>query len=355
MKHPLFSNKTSFGIYLTAWVLLLGMQSLAFFQLFHVTWEYALADGLVFGVLFLLLASGSWYFLKYSKFERISEISFLVEQLTSAILLVSIWVFGGTYLLAFLFKDATDYIALLSDAYAWRFVNGFFLYVLLVGVFYLHIKQSEELERKERETKLLASLQNTEIDLLRSKLNPHFLFNSLNSLNALIQVDSEKASNMLVHLADYLRFSIEVDKQDEVSLAEEIRNLHRYIAIEQVRFGNRLIIEEKIDEIALESKLPAMLLQPLFENAIKYGLGSLSEQVHIYLSALLENAQLKLLIVNEFDPEVHVKNGSGNGLENVRKRLDIKYKKSAVFKYSRTDREFRVTINIPQKQNHEEA
>lgn len=350
MKHPLFSSKPIFGFYLLAWVLLFGIQTLAFIQLFAIDWYHAFIDNLVFGVVFFLLGFGSWYFIRFTSLEKKQFSSLFVEHLAYSFVLVSIWVFGSTYLLSTIFSASTEYIQLIWRIIEWRYLIGFLLYLVMLVVFYLHQNHQKQLQRSERESQLLANLQNAEIDLLRSKLNPHFLFNSLNSLNALIQTDTEKASFMLVQLSDFLRFSIEKDKQERLSLEDEIKNLDRYIAIERIRFGNRLNYIKEISEQALHLKLPAMLLQPLVENAIKYGIGSKLDDVEIKITANQQSDYLVLELMNDFDKSVIVRKGSGNGLDNVRKRLEMIYNSSAVFKIEDTGSLFKVILQIPQNQ-----
>jgi len=348
MQHPLFSSKTIFGIYILAWLMLISIQTLAFFQLFDVSGFYAVVDSLLFGSIYFLIGIGVWYFTRYARFEKSQFLPLILEHLASAFVLVSLWVFGGTYALAAIFSSYPDYIELLWGAIAWRYGNGFLFYIILITVYYLYANYIRQQERNERENKLRSSLQNTEIDLLRSKLNPHFLFNSLNSLNALIQTDTEKASVMLIQLSDFLRFSIEKDKQQELDLEEEFANLERYMSIEQVRFGKRLRFTKNIQKGALDLKLPAMLLQPLMENAIKYGLGSTLDDVDVRIEAKESNANLLIEIENDYDQSASVSKGSGHGIDNVRKRLDMIYKKAGDFSIKKTEDRFKVKIIIPQ-------
>lgn len=348
MQHPLFSSKTIFGTYILAWVMLISIQTLAFFQLFPVSWFYALVDSLLFGSIYFLIGIGVWFFIRYTRFEKSQFLPLILEHLASAFVLVSLWVFSGTYALGYIFSSSPDYVDLIWGAIGWRYGNGFLFYIILIIVYYLYANYMQQQERKEKEIKLRSTLQNTEIDLLRSKLNPHFLFNSLNSLNALIQTDTVNASKMLIQLSDFLRFSIEKDKQEEIELRDEFANLERYMSIEQVRFGDRLRFSKKIQEEALTLKLPAMLLQPLMENAIKYGLGSKLDDVDIKIEAKESNTNLVIEIENVYDKSVNVRKGSGHGLDNVRQRLDMIYKKTADFQIEKTSKRFKVSIIIPQ-------
>ncbi len=348
MKHPLFVSKTIFGLYILAWVMLIGIQTLAFFQLFSVSWFYALIDSLLFGSLYFIIGIGVWYFIRMTRLEKNNLFPFVLDHLASAIIIVSLWVYGGTSILSLIFSNSTEYVDLIWNSIAWRYGNGFLFYIILIVVYYLYENNKEEQERKEKEVELRSALQNTEIDLLRSKLNPHFLFNSLNSLNALIQTDTESASKMLIQLADFLRFSIEKDKQEEIAFNEEIKNLERYMAIEQIRFGDRLKFVQAFQEEAMELKIPAMLMQPLIENAIKYGLGSKLGSIEVHISGKKQDGRLFIEIENSYDKSAVVKKGSGHGLENVRKRLEIIYKNGAEFSVDKTQNLFKVRILIPQ-------
>ncbi len=348
MQHPLFRSKTVFGLYVFAWVLIVSIQTLAFFQLFPISWYFAIIDSLLFGSFFFIIGIGAWYFIRYSSFEKGQLISMLVEHIASAFVLVSLWVYGGTYLLSLIFSTSTAYVNLLWDAIPWRYSNGFLFYIIMVVVYYLHANYIQQQERKEQDLKLHTSLKNAEIDLLRSKLNPHFLFNSLNSLNALIQTDPQDAVKMLLQLSDFLRFSIEKDQPEKIELQTELENIERYIAIEQVRFGERLKFIKQVNEESLKMKLPAMILQPLIENAVKYSLGSRLDEVGIILKASMHSNVLLLEIENACDSKVNVNRGSGHGLENVRKRLDITYRKSASFKIEKLADSFKIEMRIPQ-------
>lgn len=352
MKHPLVSNKTAFSLYVLAWVLFVSIQTLAFYQLFKVSWFQAIADSVVFGGLFFLMGLGIWFFVRYSSRESQSVLSLFVEHITSALVLVSIWVWGGSYLLAFTFSSSPDYVSVLWDSIVWRYANGFLLYIMLVVVYYLFIGYQEKLERKVHESKLKATLQNAEIDLLRSKLNPHFLFNSLNSLHALIQTDVDKAGEMLVQLSDFLRFSLEKETQEKIPLYAELENLRRYLSIEQLRFGKRLHLSEDFEEKCMSLLLPAMVLQPLLENAIKYGLGSQTGDVEISMHIHCKNEKLQIVIQNNYDVQVDVRKGSGQGLRNVQKRLQMMYKNTARFEVKKEKDIFNVIMEIPQSQSN---
>ena len=165
-------------------------------------------------------------------------------------------------------------------------------------------------------------VQEAELQALKFQINPHFLFNSLNSLNALILTRPDDASKMITRLADFLRSTLNAGESGERSLREELAAVHLYLDIEKVRFAEKLQVTEKIEEAALTVRVPAMILQPLFENAIKHGLQNSLAPVVITLSAGLEGEFLNIRLENTLEKrDKIVTPGSGVGLRNIEGRL----------------------------------
>jgi two-component system LytT family sensor kinase len=182
-------------------------------------------------------------------------------------------------------------------------------------------------EQKENEARKVASeklAKEAELFKLRQQLQPHFLFNSLNSINALIGSRPEEARKMVQQLSDFLRGTIKKEDQQWVSLKEELQYLQLYLDIEKVRFGNRLATIIESDATTEQMKLPALLLQPIVENAIKFGLYDTTGETVIRISAKKENNNLFLEVQNPFDPETSSpKQGTGFGLSSVQRRLNL--------------------------------
>jgi two-component system, LytTR family, sensor kinase len=154
----------------------------------------------------------------------------------------------------------------------WIFLQNFLENALIIAGFVVAQYRREIKHREEREREL--RLLNTQMELaaLRSQLNPHFLFNALNAVNALVGVNPEQARRVLEMLADLLRYTLETGKQDVVSLSEELEFVRKYLAIEQERFGKRLQTRIEADDALLDAHIPPMLIQPLVENAVKHGI-----------------------------------------------------------------------------------
>src|SRR5204862_508014 len=157
------------------------------------------------------------------------------------------------------------------------YVTGSLVYLMAIAFQYVVIAQkaAKAVELRAVETSMLA--RDAELRALRAQINPHFLFNSLNSISALTSIDPARARDMCVLLSDFLRLTLGLGEKASVRFSEELDLLQKYIAIEKVRFGTRLTMLEEIQEESKSCLLPPLLLQPLVENAVKHGIASLPE------------------------------------------------------------------------------
>ena len=182
---------------------------------------------------------------------------------------------------------------------------------------------------------------------LKAQVNPHFLFNSLNSISALTSMDASKAREMCILLSEFLRLTLGLGERSVIPLSEELALLERFLAIEKVRFGARLRVEEKIQEKSKSLLIPPLVLQPLVENAVVHGIANLPEGGVIRLVSEFQDGRLLLTIENTFDPESTITRRNGMGLANVRRRLEGRYGTDASIRVdSQTDR-FRVELSVP--------
>jgi len=220
------------------------------------------------------------------------------------------------------------------------------------GIKYYQLLQSEHatlltIEAENKEEQLKRSRAETiaheaQLKMLRYQLNPHFLFNTLNAIASLVQgKHSDNANTMIVQLSNFLRYSLESDPIQRVSLAEELEALRLYLNIEQTRFGERLQLNFDIDEAANPIKVPSLLLQPLVENAIKYAIAPMENGGEIGILAKLDGDYL-IVEVSDTGPGVLMsKNdkaaGVGIGLKNTIDRLDTFYGDQYVFQLGVSD------------------
>jgi sensor histidine kinase YesM len=224
---------------------------------------------------------------------------------------------------------------------------GILLYLAAVALSYLMLAQERavEAERKGADLQLLA--QESELKALRAQLNPHFLFNSLNSLSALTAVDPARAREMCVLLSDFLRRSLGLGERKLVALQEELELARAYLAIEQIRFGARLKVDWLIAPETEPALLPTLLLQPLVENAIKHGIASLPEGGTLSIRSTLLEGHVVLAVSNPTDPDSPLPQGLGLGLKQVRQRLMGRFGNRSRFEAAVEDGTHRVTLVFP--------
>jgi LytS/YehU family sensor histidine kinase len=182
---------------------------------------------------------------------------------------------------------------------------------------------------------------------LKSQINPHFLFNSLNSIASLTITNPQKAHEMVIALSDFMRYSLRKQQNEMVPLGDEINHTELYLKIEKIRFGDKMTYSFQADNDCLGCQIPTLLLQPLFENAIKYGVYEASDPVEIALLAKKENNHVVLTLFNTYDPEAATPKGEGIGLKNVRERLRLVYNSSNLMELNDLDGKFTVTIYLP--------
>lgn len=202
-------------------------------------------------------------------------------------------------------------------------------------------------ERLGRHSNVEGLLKEAELFKLRQQLQPHFLYNSLNSINSLILIDTDKAQEMVGRLSDFLRASVKKDTHEALPIADELLYLEAYLAIESIRFGDRLCITYTHDYTG-DARMPPFLLQPVIENAIKFGLygntGKVTISVHIALSENL----LTISITNPYDPLMQPQKGTGFGLAGIQRRLYLLYGRDDLLKTRQENNYFTTTLKIPQ-------
>ncbi|MCC7144714.1 MAG: histidine kinase [Candidatus Eisenbacteria bacterium] len=198
---------------------------------------------------------------------------------------------------------------------------GVFLYLLVVLLHHAW-EYARRLQEEERlAAALRADLAGAQLQALQLQLQPHFLFNTLNAISVLVRSDPEKAETMLRHLSSFLRATLDHDGRAEVTLAEEMELLDRYLEIARTRFGDRLSIERQIDDDVWTARVPFLILQPLVENALRHGIGTVPGPGRLTLTAHREASRLQIE-VSDNGPGV-AGNGSarGTGLANTESRL----------------------------------
>ncbi len=252
---------------------------------------------------------------------------------------------------AFLLSFGAEWagVAAARPALALMFVSDVILFGLAALLHYLaaELARVRDSERRALQARLMA--QEAQLRMLRAQIDPHFLFNSLNSISALTGVDAKAARAMTIKLADFFRQTLCLEPERKVRLADELALTLDFLAIEQVRFGERLAVQTAVSQEAAACLLLPMILQPLVENAVKHGIGARTQGGTVRIAAERVGSQLQLVVENEVESadETARPAGSGMGLQNVRQRLAAAYGEQATLHWSVQDGRFQVCLNMP--------
>ena len=205
---------------------------------------------------------------------------------------------------------------------AWLLLLGLVAYLVVLQTHTLLAAQAAGAEASLRREESLRQAREAELAALRLQIHPHFLFNALHSISALTALDAGRARDMTVRLAEFLRRNLALGEQPDVSLAEELELIDDYLALQQLRFGERLVVARQVPDDLAAARVPPLLLQPLVENALKHGLASLTGPMTLVLSGAREGDELVLAVGNEHDPTAAAEpRGAGLGLANTAGRL----------------------------------
>lgn len=323
MFNPIFQNYKAKFIYAVVWLLVTGIQITATALATSLPLQYIVVDALIFNTILALIFMMLWFPIRYGANNQKYAIPMHILIVGATML---IWLPLGYFLVSLVCSGNEEYLQYLFVSIPWRGLGGVVFYILLALVYYLFIYTSKLNEKTMNELKLRDMVREGELDLLKSQINPHFLFNSLNSINSLILSSPEQAQSMVVALSDYMRRTTFSARQKMISLRNEVENLKRYLSIEKHRFGDKLIYGFDIDEDALELMLPTMILQPLFENAIKHGVYESIDTVFIDVRVKLRNGIVVIEVSNNFEEDrSSAKKGIGVGLKNIRERIHLMY------------------------------
>lgn len=346
--HPILAKPRYFGLYLLVFLqagLLLGELMLRDGSATRLT-AWAVAVPLMLLHAWSCLAS--WYLCRATRLDdtglgRLLGVH-LAAAVVAALLLLAL---GGAWTRLLAVQESwRDAPALFAGQRTLIFGFALLLFSLAVAVHYvlLAMAASRAAEKRAYELRLLA--QEAELKMLRAQIDPHFLFNSLNSIASLAAAEPQTAREMCVRLAEFLRRSLKLGTREAIPLAEELALVDSYLAVEKIRFGERLRFERRVDDGAAELPVPPLLLQPLVENAVRHGIAGLVEPGTLRVEAGLHDGRLRVTVENDYDAEAPARR-DGIGLANVRRRLAARYGGAATFEIHRGEATFRVEITVP--------
>ncbi|SKA02751.1 Histidine kinase [Sediminibacterium ginsengisoli] len=318
---------------------------------FYVVWSYgyspaisitdsAVCNILLAGCCLLIVNNMKYYLPQHERYWYVLLIS---------IVLSGTWLLAARTTLKIVFKNEYDYTVFLGSSLTLRYIFAFLMIACMAMISLLWYTLQEQQENQKRKEDAEKMAKDAELLKLRQQLQPHFLFNSLNSVSALAGSQPEKARHMIQQLSDFLRGTLKKEEHLPVTLEEEMHYLGLYLDIEKVRFGNRLQTAIVIDEEAGRLMIPALLLQPVVENAIKFGLYDTTGDVMISLHAEKKNDTLRITVTNPFDKTTAISTqGTGFGLASIERRLFLLFARTDLLRTTAGEQIFTTELTIPQ-------
>ena len=346
--HPILGRTDRLASYLAAWVVAAGLLSAVLTRL-GLGWLESLVFIVPLFLVYAFVCLSAWYLCRAQPIRDLSLARVLTSSSVTAVTAA-----------AFLLAKARAWILVLSATPAFGessgryeqqmpllFAVGTLLFLLSIAAHYalIAVEAAREAERHQLELEVLR--RDAELRALRAQINPHFLYNSLNSISALTMRDPAGARRMCVLLGDFLRSTLNVSGHDSIPLSEELALVDRFLAIEQVRFGSRLQVERAIDPAALECRVPPLVLQPLVENAVVHGIASRLDGGVIRISVARLADSVSMIVDNPRDADSPEHTRTGVGLDNVRRRLAAMFGDAARLRVSTEPESFRVDITLP--------
>ena len=349
MKHPFFRNKKLLFAYVIIWIIISIIQMIILIGQYNLSYLQSATDSLLYNFSFGIFGFSLWYLVKFFKSNKPGVMYLIINHLTAVSVLILIWISIFKYLTESIFSNSEGYLLFSGSATVWRVSFGIMMYGILVLLYFTEEYYSNLQQKIQNEITLKSSAREAELKMLKAQINPHFLFNSLNSISSLTLTDAEKAQEMIISLSDYFRYAILKDDNQVSTLKAELENCKRYLEIEQIRFGDKLKINFNIDSKSSDCNIPAMLLQPLYENAVKYGVYESIDEVLIDTLVAVKSDYIEIVITNDICEEIKKKRGAGVGLKNVKERLRLYYNSDELINIKQTDGKFIVQLKIPCK------
>ncbi|MGH9372849.1 MAG: sensor histidine kinase [Vicinamibacterales bacterium] len=346
--HPLLARRDHLALYLLWWVLVGGLLSALLVGQRGLSWSVASAVALPLVVVFSFVCLSAWYVSRGMPLSGSGALRVMATALTASVLSSAIWLVVARGWIAILRRrfDELEVALAFGGLETLLFNFGVLLYLLSLAVAYLFVvfEASQEAQRRGLQVQVLA--REAELRSLRAQIDPHFLFNSLHSISALTTADPAGARRMCLLLAEFLRESLALGSEARITLARELALIDRFLAIERVRFGQRLGADISVGN-AGTCLVPPLLLQPLVENAVTHGIAHVLAGGVIRVSAERAGSVVRIVAENPCDPDRPRGRGTGVGLSNVRARLRALHGPDATLAAGEQDSVWRVELTLP--------
>lgn len=345
--HPIFNSARRLGLYVLVWQLPAVLISYLLVAAAHLSvMDVALLCGPLF-LLYAIVCLSPWYVCRVLPLKTTPVWKLVGNYLLAGAILAFFWMKLGAVLAHVYSRSRPDLEVRLAPQLPFLFGVGVLLYSLAVALHYTYIEleSAREAIRREHVARVLA--REAELKALKAQINPHFLFNCLNSISTLTSIDAGQAREMCIRLSDFLRNTLRLGEKTAIPFADEIGLVRTYLEVEQVRFGSRLQVEQKIEPGCERCVVPPLLLQPLVENAVKHGVASLVDGGFIHIRASCNQGLLRIVVENNFDPESPSPKRSGLGLANVRSRIETRHGDRGLMNVTVVGTVHRVELALP--------
>lgn len=347
MYNPISKHRSYLLSFIMVWAVIIGIHTIIINFFYDIPGIISLTDATIFNLSFAIIGYNLWYVVRFNLREKQKTFDMIISHFITAVVVIAIWLFSSYFLVKSMYEDNMSYVQFLNDSLPWRVISGIFYYLYFIMFYYIMLYYEDIQEKLKVESELQNLVKEAELTALKSQINPHFLFNSLNSISSLTITNPDDAQEMVIKLSDFLRYSLSHDKNEITSLEDEINNLNRYLDIEKVRFGKRLNFVSHVSDDCLVVNIPNMILQPLIENSIKHGVYNSSEEVLVMLKCELKDDYVHIEISNDYDPEAVKKKGQGIGLSNIKKRLQLIYKRQDLLELKAEKLTFTAKLKFP--------
>ena len=345
--HPILVRKSRLVLYLLLWVPIGTALGSLLVQTTDLTWTEAIALALPLALVYAFACLATFYVCRVYPLRAVGFGGLLATHFTTAAVSSGLWVglaIGWSHALDRVMSGVSTRLG--SGSLVFLAV-GVLLSMLASAAHYLVLAVEKSRDEETRGLTLQVLAREAELKALRAQIDPHFLFNSLNSISALTAVDPSGARRMCVLLGDFLRGGLKLGAKDRIPLADEVSLVERFLEIERVRFGERLTSNFAIEPAAGACLVPPLVLQPLVENAVRHGIAGLVDGGTIRVTAEVRGARLFLMVENPHDDERAATGGAGLGLANVKSRLMTEFGNEARFDVSEQGSLYRVELSLP--------
>lgn len=349
MRNPFLQSITRILLYVAWWILPISIHSFVLLKTYNLSTQIVIIDSLISFSILAILGLSIWYMIRYSSLELSHWQKILQNHLIAMGIIFLLWISVSLGLLKLILPEP-EYV--FSDTLFWRFLLFLPVYLLIISTYYLFSFLEKSKSQMLQESRMKVQIREAEFNALKAQINPHFLFNSLNSASSLTLSNPTLAREIIINISDFFRFTLLSAKKPFTTLGKEIEHALLYLEIEKGRFGNKIQFESQLPEELESIEVPALILQPLVENAVKHGVYESSHEIKIQFIYEIVGDKLKIKIVNDVDSTAgSPKKGTATGLKNVASRLSIAYELPDLLQTEKSEDKFTVLLWIPLKNN----